>query len=122
MLYTTPSMHKTRRLTSQPVQNARGRVGLTMTEYGSRAFCLTAALTTFSTAFLMLFFFRYSCHRECGLLTNQPLPAEPPRSTMQQQQQSSSIAPRSRTWREREREKEKEKEKESARRPNGSFF
>ena len=34
-----------------------------MTEYGSRAFCLTAALTTFSTAFLMLFFLRYSC--EC---------------------------------------------------------
>ena len=34
-----------------------------MTEYGSSAFCLTAALTTFSTAFLMLFFLRYSCER-----------------------------------------------------------
>ena len=36
---------------------------LTMTEYGSSAFCLTAAFTTFSTAFLMLFFLRYSCDR-----------------------------------------------------------
>ena len=39
---------------------------LLMTEYGSSAFCLTAALTTFSTAFLMLFFLRYSCGGGAG--------------------------------------------------------
>jgi hypothetical protein len=84
-----------------------------MTEYGSRAFCLTAALTTFSTAFLMLFFLRYSCDRKRDQQTR-GLSTQSAAASRAATLNDAAAAHLDLGHGERQRER--------ARRPNGSFF